>query len=72
VADDPAALINNAIGTRCELCNQPLLPHERLHVDHRLARKYGGTDDPANLRVVHGACNLRRGAGKPPVWMTTR
>ena len=31
------AMINNAVGTRCPLCRRPLLPHEKLHLDHRVS-----------------------------------
>jgi 5-methylcytosine-specific restriction endonuclease McrA len=52
------AMINNALGSPCPLCRTPLLPHQRLHLDHIIARSLGGTDDPRNLQVVHRRCNL--------------
>lgn len=65
-------LIAKSVGSRCELCGRPLLPHQGLHMDHRVARKWGGRDDLRNLRIVHAGCNLSRGAGDPPTWATYR
>lgn len=65
-------MINNAIGRPCPLCSRPLLPHERLHLDHIVARRWGGTDHPSNLQVVHQRCNLRKGRGEAPVWAAYR
>ena len=64
-----AAMINNAIGTPCPLCGRPLMPHERMHLDHKVGRVYGGPDHPANLQVVHAGCNLSKGRGQRPVWV---
>jgi 5-methylcytosine-specific restriction endonuclease McrA len=44
----------------------PLLPGQRLHVDHIIPTSRGGTDHPSNLRVVHGRCNLRKGNRMAP------
>jgi 5-methylcytosine-specific restriction endonuclease McrA len=33
------------------------------HADHVIPRRFGGTDDPANLRASCATCNLRRGDG---------
>ena len=44
------------------------------HVDHIVPRKYGGTDEDANLRAACRSCNQRRGDGTnvpavpPSVW----
>ena len=34
------------------------LPH---HVEHIVAKKHGGTDDPDNLALACGHCNLHKG-----------
>jgi HNH endonuclease len=69
-----AALINRALmnGERCPLCHMPLLPNQRLAVDHIIAVCWGGTDDPRNLQVTHSKCNLKKGRGDAPVWVTSR
>jgi 5-methylcytosine-specific restriction endonuclease McrA len=52
----------------CGVCGRPLRPGKRLHLDHIVSRRYGGTDTLDNVRVTHSTCNLKRGAGQPPVW----
>ena len=37
------------------------------HADHIIPRRFGGTDDLANLRAACPSCNLRRGDGTTPV-----
>lgn len=37
------------------------------HVDHIIPRRFGGTDELANLRAACPSCNLRRGDGTDPV-----
>jgi 5-methylcytosine-specific restriction endonuclease McrA len=59
------AMINRALGTPCPLCHTPLLPQQRLHLDHVLPRAAGGPDLHSNLQVTHARCNLAKGA-KPP------
>lgn len=63
------AMINRAIGTPCPLCNTPLLAHQRLSLDHKIARIYGGQDHPANLQVTHARCNLSKGKGQAPIFV---
>jgi len=47
----------------CELCGEKISDGQ-VHVDHRVKVKDGGGRyDPANLRVVHGKCNLSRANG---------
>lgn len=65
-------MISNAMGRPCPLSRRLLLPHERLHLDHIVARRWGGGDDPRNLQVVHARCNLRKGRGEAPVWAAYR
>lgn len=38
---------------------------EPVSIDHILPVANGGTDEPANLRVVHALCNMRDGARRP-------
>lgn len=41
--------------TPCALCGGPWEPG--MHLDHRVPRAAGGTDDPANLQWVHPRCH---------------
>lgn len=38
---------------------------ELVSIDHIMPVSLGGTDDAANLRVVHAICNMRDGARRP-------
>jgi 5-methylcytosine-specific restriction endonuclease McrA len=44
----------------CVVCELPVDPDEEWHVDHIVPRSAGGTDDPANIAVAHGECNLAK------------
>lgn len=48
-------------GNVCALCGRPILADDTVHIDHILPVRKGGTDDPANLQVVHDRCNLTKG-----------
>ena len=37
------------------------------HVDHITPRRFGGSNDVANLRAACGVCNLKRGDGSRPI-----
>jgi 5-methylcytosine-specific restriction endonuclease McrA len=50
-----------SIGNVCPLCGQPILPIDKVHIDHILPVRFGGTNDPSNLQVVHEICNLTKG-----------
>jgi 5-methylcytosine-specific restriction endonuclease McrA len=66
-------MIAAAVGRPCPICRRLLLRGQRLHLDHKVARVYGGADlDPRNLQIVHAECNLRKGRGEPPTWATVR
>jgi len=58
-------------GWRCQLCGRAIDPNARtpaadaLHVDHRIARAHGGSDDPSNLRATCAGCNLAKGDRSP-------
>jgi HNH endonuclease len=43
-------------GSRGDVCHQLLENGEDLHVHHVLPKRYGGTDDLANLRLVPANC----------------
>jgi 5-methylcytosine-specific restriction endonuclease McrA len=53
-------------GGRCML-EYPGCEGMASHVDHVVPRKYGGTDELANLRAACRRCNLRRGDGTEPI-----
>jgi 5-methylcytosine-specific restriction endonuclease McrA len=44
---------------RCEYCRLPQSAqlYVTFHVEHILARKHGGTDDPSNLALACERCN---------------
>jgi hypothetical protein len=48
-------------GNVCALCEQPILTGEKVHIDHIIPVRKGGTNDPSNLQVVHDFCNLSKG-----------
>ena len=44
---------------RCPLCVRAVpFKSDKVHVDHIIPRSENGTDDIANLQVVHARCNL--------------
>jgi 5-methylcytosine-specific restriction endonuclease McrA len=45
----------------CGICGEKILPGEAMHIDHILPVSRGGTNDTANLRVVHASCNQSKG-----------
>jgi len=45
-------------GGKCFACGSTDDPH----VDHIVPRAKGGTNDPSNLQVLCGPCNMRKGA----------
>lgn len=46
----------------CYRCRQPVLPHQRWHVEHTIDRALGGReDDIATQWVSHGRCNESAG-----------
>ena len=46
-------------GRVCRICGTD---EGEMHIDHVIPRKYGGTHDLENLRVLCKSCNLRKGA----------
>jgi 5-methylcytosine-specific restriction endonuclease McrA len=53
-------LLKLAYGKPCECCGEIMLRGTKLHLDHRIPKEVGGTDDLWNLRIVHAECNLIR------------
>jgi 5-methylcytosine-specific restriction endonuclease McrA len=48
-------------GLTCRLCGEPCSLAD-VEIDHILAVIDGGGDNPENLQVTHGSCNVRKGA----------
>ncbi len=48
--------------TRCVICGGHWEPG--MHLDHRIPRAAGGTDDPSNLQWVHRRCHSIKTAGQ--------
>ncbi len=48
---------------RCPACQDPLpaLHEGAIHVDHLIPWSLGGGNEPANVRILHAACNLAKG-----------
>jgi hypothetical protein len=48
---------------RCEYCRlpQPAQPYVTFHIEHVIARKHGGSDEPANLALACQRCNAAKG-----------
>jgi 5-methylcytosine-specific restriction endonuclease McrA len=50
---------------KCLICNGPMAfdasSGEGASLEHIRARTRGGTDDPANLAIVHPSCNWEKG-----------
>ena len=57
------ASVRARAGDRCEYrrLHQDDSPLAALHVEHIIARKHGGSDDPENLALACIDCNLRKG-----------
>lgn len=49
------------LGGPCGYCHAPVLASQIWELDHAIPRAHGGSDDPANLRIVHRLCNRRAG-----------
>lgn len=45
---------------QCFICQEPLNPVEKLHVDHIIPKAKGGRDDENNYALVHERCNLSK------------
>jgi 5-methylcytosine-specific restriction endonuclease McrA len=51
----------------CPVCHQALDNGEDLHVHHVVPKQYGGTDDLANLRLVHYNCHRQLHSTSAPL-----
>lgn len=54
-------------GGKCVSCRCRLRPG--YHVDHILPIALGGTNDPHNLQLLCGGCNIKKGARHPVEYM---
>jgi RNA-directed DNA polymerase len=52
---------------QCPVCHHHLDNGEGLHVHHVLSKKHGGTDDLANLRLVHHMCHRQIHSSSAPL-----
>jgi len=52
---------------QCPVCHQHLNNDEDLHVHHVIPKKHGGTDDLANLRLVHHTCHRQIHSSSAPL-----
>jgi RNA-directed DNA polymerase len=52
---------------RCPVCHQPLENGEALHLHHVMPKKHGGTEDLANLRLVHHTCHRQIHSSSAPL-----
>lgn len=41
----------------CSICGQPLLPEQRISLDHYIPKCHGGTNDASNIQLAHQICN---------------
>ena len=48
---------------KCAICLEKL--DEKYHVDHIIPLALGGSNDPDNIQITHGQCNLQKGAKHP-------
>jgi 5-methylcytosine-specific restriction endonuclease McrA len=49
------------MGEACPYCHAPVLAGQLWELDHATPVKFGGTDQPGNLRLAHRSCNRRAG-----------
>ncbi len=58
------ALVWQRAGSRCEYGRllQSDTPFRTFHIDHIVARKHGGSDDPGNLALACDRCSLHKGS----------
>jgi RNA-directed DNA polymerase len=66
LADRPRQLASRQQGC-CLVCHQRLENGEDLHVHHVLPKHHGGTDDLANLRLVHANCHRQIHSASAPL-----
>lgn len=56
-----------AHGPTCRRCAGPIMRGDDIDTGHLLARVYGGSNDPRNLRPEHAECNRSAGATWRPL-----
>jgi len=66
-------LVRRRANHRCEYCQlrEIELAEIAFHVEHIIALKHGGTDDPANLALACDRCNLHKGPNVAGIDPTT-
>ena len=66
-------LVRQRAGRRCEYCHLPDLDVSLplFHVEHVIARKHGGADDPGNLCWSCHRCNLSKSSNLAGIDGTT-
>lgn len=45
----------------CHICEQDILPHQKVNFDHVIPLDRGGAHSEENIHVAHKTCNLRKG-----------
>lgn len=45
------------IGDVCIICQKPIQLYQQLSIEHRIAKRDGGSDDKDNLGYAHKRCN---------------
>ena len=48
-------------GNICNICGLVIQSTDKVHIDHIIPVRRGGTDAASNLQVVHEKCNLLKG-----------
>lgn len=62
-SDKVRAQVAQRAGEVCEYCRAPQgIGGYQFHLDHMIPRDAGGTDDPSNLALACGPCNLHKSA----------
>jgi 5-methylcytosine-specific restriction endonuclease McrA len=56
-----APVAEAGIGRPCPVCGTTMT-RQTVSVDHKIARRLGGSDHPSNLRAVCRSCNTKLGA----------
>jgi 5-methylcytosine-specific restriction endonuclease McrA len=51
-------------GFRCQMCTRSSPDLKFMHIDHKLPRSKGGTNDDDNLQVLCRTCNLKKQASE--------
>lgn len=44
----------------CTYCNKPIEDLEKVHIDHIIPQRAGGSDERDNINLLHPRCNFRK------------